>query len=145
MYGLFGGATTLLHLLVRLQSAPILVLAIGLSGFAMQVPSNPGPGDRYGTAGSLTHLEHQIVQEHPELASQAVQLRAKFDRLYVELTEDQLQQVLNITDSPTDIKVRDLNPDERREAAWVLYLDTVFRENSQKVDVFFNKHGPPLK
>lgn len=141
MYGLFGGCTTLFHLF---KLHPILILALALSGLASQVPSNPGPGDRYGTSGSLTQLEHKLVLEHPELANQVSQLRAHFVDLNVEPTEDQIRQVLTITDACTDVNVQDVlaNPDERREAAWILYLDTVSREGSQKADMFFNKHGP---
>lgn len=140
MYGLFGGCTTLLHLFVR---QPILVLALGLSGLASQVPTgNPGLGDRFGTADSLARLEHQIVKENPQIAAQTAALRARFDSLGLSPSDEQIGQVLNLTDACTDIRVQDLNPDERREAGWLLYLDTVSRRGAKAADSLF---APPPK
>ena len=136
MYGLFGGCTTLLHLFVR---HPILVLALGFSGLASQMPSNPGPGDRYGTDGSLIQLEQNIIREHPELAGQAVALRAEFDRLYKAETGSQAR-VLEITDACTDIQA--LNPDENREVAWLVFLDSYSRDGPGGAGLIF-KRGPP--
>lgn len=134
MYLISAGCSSLLHLAIQF---PVLVGAFTLAGFVTQVQSNPGPGDRHGTASSLARLEHKLVTEHPELAAQAVQLRVDFNRLNTEPTEDQIRQVLKQTDSCTDVNAQSLNPDQRREAAWILYLDTVSRQGRQKADLIF--------
>lgn len=133
------GCTSLLHLSYR---TPILLTAFGLTWFASQA-NNPGPGERYGTAESLTKIEHQLIRENPYLATQAVHLRASFDKLNPQPTEEQVRKVLGVTDACTDINVRDVmaNPDESREVAWVLYLDTVSKVGPDKAKLIF--HSPP--
>src|ERR1035437_7721487 len=85
---------------------PILIAAIGLAGLINQTGNNPGPGERYGTVQSLAKLEHQLVKENPELATKAVELRANFDRLDAEPSEDQIRLVLTRTDACTGISPR---------------------------------------
>jgi hypothetical protein len=140
MYGLFGGCTTLLHLIAQYG---IVVLALGFSELASQVPANPGPGDRYGTAGYLTRLQNQIVKEHPELAAKVLELRTEFDKNSIVLTEEQIRSVLAKTDACTDINVRDLGPDDRRKVAWILFLDSYAREGPDAARKFLS--GPMKK
>jgi len=139
MYGFYGGCSTLLHLFVR---QPSIVLALGLAGLATQVPANPGPGDRYGTAESLTRLQNKLVAEHPGLAAKTVALLVDFDKLNAEQpTDEQIRSVLVKTEACTDINVQDLTPDERREVAQLLYLDSYAREGPVAAREFFR----PLK
>jgi len=145
MYGLtLGGMTTLFHLFVR---HPILVLVLGLTGFANLIASNPGVGDRYGTDGWLAHYEKRIVQEHPELANQAMGLRTQFDALGAQPTGDQVRQVLEVTDAATDPDPGDVlaNDTDRREAGFMLYLDAYHRDGMKAANQLFNKHGTPQK
>lgn len=132
MYGLFGGCTTLFHLFVR---HPILVLALGLSGFAAQVPSNPGPGDRHETDKSLAQLEQSIVREKPELTGRVASLQANFNKLYANIPAGQLEQTSGATDPCTESSLK--NPDSRREAAWILYLDAYSRNGPATDSMFF--------
>ena len=139
MYMMSTGCSSWLHLAIQ---APWLVGAMTLAGFATQVPSNPGPGDRYGTAGSLTRLQNKIVAEHPELATEMVALRVNFDNLNAEATDDQIRSVLVKTDACTDISAQDLSPDERRNVAWLLSLDSYAREGPAAAMKLFR---PPMK
>ena len=144
MYTLSGGCSSLLHLAIQF---PALVLALTLSGFISQVPSNPGPGDRLGTQTVLVQVQDQIIKSHPDLMFKVVKLRADFDRLNAQPTEDQVRQVLHCTDACTDVSAKDVlsDPDERREAAWLLYLDTYSREGSTKAVKLFIRGSPPKK
>jgi len=101
---------------------PILILAFGLSGLASQVSANPGQGDRYGSDAYLTQIEYNLAQSHPELATQAVVLQRRFDQVYKSIDVD-VGEVLKVTDACTGVKASNLDPDERRDASWLLYLD----------------------
>jgi hypothetical protein len=125
MYLISAGCSSWLHLGLQF---PFLVGALTFGGLATQVQSNPGPGDRYGTAQSLTRLQNKIVVEHPELAAKTAELRVNFNNLDAKPTEDQVRLVLKQTDSCTDINVQDLSPSERHEIAWILYIDSYARE-----------------
>lgn len=119
MYGLFGGCTTLFHLFVR---HPLLVLALGMAGFFAHVPSASTIGDQYGTNGVLAHFENSLVQEHPELLTRLAALRKEFDRTPAELNENDLHRLLDYTDPCTGKDVQ-LSVEERREAAWLIFLE----------------------
>jgi hypothetical protein len=137
MYGAFGGCTTLFHLAVK---HPILVLALSLLGFAAQVESNPGPGDRLGTDSVLSQVEQKVVKDHPDLAQKAVELRAHFDDLDLEPNES--GRALDAIDSCT-ISGDFSDKKERREAAWLLYLDTYSRLGERRANELFRRPPRP--
>ncbi len=143
MYGMLGGCTTLFHLAVRY---PLIVLSLSLAGFVSQVPSNPGVGDRMGTEAFLAQTQQSIISSHPGLPTES-SLKVRFDALSPVLTEDQVRQVLKFTDACTDVSVKDVlsNPDERRDAAWLFYLDTYAREGPTKADQLFVRRSPPTQ
>jgi hypothetical protein len=120
---------------------PILLAAIGLTQFTNQVGNNPGPGDRYGTADLLAQQEQRLVSERSELPAKVAYLRANFDKLDAKPTEDQVRLVLKRTDACTDTRTQDVlnNPDESREIAWILYLDTYSRGGIKEADQLFKK------
>lgn len=120
---------------------PILLATIGLTQFVNQAGNNPGPGDRYGTAESLTQIENKLIQDRSELKAQMVLIQANFDKLDAKPTEDQVRYVLRKTDACTDVKVQDVmsNPDDSRHAAWILYLDTYSRGGVKEADQLFKK------
>lgn len=144
MYGLFGGCTTLFHLAVRY---PVIVLALGLAGFVTQVPSNPGPGDRFGTVGVLNSSQNKVVAVRPNLPTTIEGYRTNFNRLNSVPTEDQINRVLMLTDACTDTQAKDVlsNPDMTRDAGWLLYLDTASREGIVKADSLFNNRNGPSR
>lgn len=144
--GLSGGCTTLFHLAVKF---PLIVAILGLAGFASQVPEKMGPGDRYGTASYLADIEKKLAADHPELAREYQELRAEFERINPQPSEGMVRQVLAHTDACTDVSGQDVlsDPDERREAAWLYYLNTYAREGPYNIERFFYDRGspPPLR
>ncbi len=141
MYGLAGGCSSILHLAIL---HPILVGALGLAGFASQVSSNPGVGDRLGTQRVLTATQNKIVRDNPSLATKTVALRADFDRLESTPTEDQVKSVLAITDACTDLSVQDVmkDPGLKKELAWIMFLDVYARDGPKKARELYK---PPRK
>lgn len=120
MYGLAGGCSTLFHALLL---HPILVLAFGVSLTAYSIPSNPGPGDRFGTSKMLVQMEKDVLREHPELVPRVAELRQRFESVGFEPTDQELAGVLRYTDPCTYFTPKMLSPDDRKEAAWLLYLE----------------------
>lgn len=145
MYGLFGGACSgTFHLAVRNS---ILVLALTLAGFTHYLSASGLPGDQLGSQALLESAQKQLVKDAPWLTMQMASLRADFDKLGAEPTEDQVRQILSILEPCSDMTVKEVmkNPDERREAAWLLYLDVYVKEGRTKAEQLFNKQrgSPP--
>lgn len=145
MYGLFGGACSgTFHLAVRNS---LLVMALSLTGFFQYVSASGLPGDQIGSEVILESAQKQIVADYPWLPAQLESLRSDFDKLNAEPSEDQVRLVLSILEPCTDAVVEDVlkDPTKRREAAWLLYLDTYMRLGRTQAEQLFNKHGPPRK
>lgn len=136
------GCSSLLNISYR---SPILLAAIGLTGLISQT-GNPGPGERYGTADSLAKIEQKLVSERSELRVQSDLIRVNFDKLNAQPTEDQVRLVLKQTDACTDVNVRGImtDPDQSRQAAFILYLDAFSKGGIKQADSLF-VHNPPQK
>jgi hypothetical protein len=147
MYGFtIGGATTFFHLAAKNPAAAIIVLAVGLSGLGGHVSANPGPGDRYGTSSILNAAGDRLVREHPELVAKVAEVRQRFQALKnTEPNEEQVRKVLRVTDAATDARVRDVmaDPERRKEAAWLIYLDVYGREGPQAAAKLFPSRASP--
>lgn len=142
MYFSFGGCTTLFHLAVRY---PAVVLALSLSGFVYQANSQ-APGNLMGTDGVLQEVQKQVVAKamkdsKGDLTAKVAGLKMEFDKVASDPTEEQVRTVLNFTDACTDATVKDVlsDPDKRREAAWLLYLDVYSREGPARANSLFPK------
>lgn len=145
MYGIFGSCTSLFHLAVQF---PKIAMVVALAGF-VQLANAHTPGNMMGTDSVLQDAQAQIEKANPTLQTEIVKLRADFDRVYKTPTEEQVRYVLSFTDSCTDKTVKEVlsNPDKRREAAWLLYLDTYAREGPSRANTLFVKNmsiPPPL-
>lgn len=142
MYGMFGGCTTLFHAMIRYR---LVAVAVALAGFVHLVNAE-APGNLMGTDGVLMEAQKQIVLDHPGLPAQVEKVEIEFEKLDVVPTEDQIRYVLGFTDACTDTSVQDVlsNPDRRREAAWLFYLDTWSREGPDKANALWKvKQNPP--
>ena len=144
MYFLGGGCTTLLHLFVR---HPILVLALGLAGFAAQVPANPGPGDRLGTNAMLSGMEHRYLADHPDMTVRFEEIKAYFDSLHLEATGEEIADFLRYTDPCTAAHTQDIMRDAslRREATFLLYLDAYGRNGPSAARKLFADSRLPAR
>ncbi len=145
MYGLFGGACSgTFHLGVKYS---MVVIALSLAGFTQYLTAAGLPGDQLGSQALLESAQEQLVKDAPWLPMQMASLRVDFDKLEAEPTEDQVRQVLSILEPCSDMTVKEVmkNPDERREAAWLLYLDVYVKEGKTKAEQLFNKQrgSPP--
>ncbi len=126
MYTWLGGCTTLFHLLTRNS---LVIAAVGMAGLVSAVNSQ-APGDLLGTNSVLESYQEKLVVAQPNLPGKIQVLRMEFDRFDVVLTDEQVKYVLKFSDACTDAAVKDVlsNPDKRREAAWIYFLDLWSRE-----------------
>ncbi|HEY0221024.1 MAG TPA: hypothetical protein VGC58_02255 [Candidatus Paceibacterota bacterium] len=99
------------------------------------------PGDQLGTERLLASAESQVNRDYPWVKAQVQSLRTEFDRLNANPTEDQVREVLSVLEPCTDKQVEEVlsNPDDRREAAWLLYLSTYGKEGPQKAKQLFKQ------
>ncbi len=127
-----GACSSLFHVAYR---NPILVAVLGVAGFSGMLSSSPEPGDTPGAKGILNARTGQILKQHPELAMKLVDIKGDFERSYPTIKDDEIEtevkRVLSVTDACTDINVRDVmaNPERRKEAAWVYYLDSLYERD----------------
>ncbi len=125
MYGWFG-CTTFFHLFATFR---LVIAAVGMAGLVSYVQGQ-APGNLMGTTAVLEKYQAQIVAQNPNLPGQVQVARMEFDKYEVRLTDEQVRYVLKFTDACTDANVRDVlsDPDKRREAAWIFFLDLWSRE-----------------
>ncbi len=143
MYFLTGGCLDLFHSALKFST---LAIAITLGGIVAAV-ANPGPGNRLGTEEYLAAVQAKVIAANPSVAVKAAEARMAFDKLGpVQPTEEQVRYVLGIVADCTDLRVKDVlsDPDERREAAWLLYLDTYSRHGPKSAALLFVGHSPPV-
>lgn len=138
-----GFCSSLINLALK---HPHFVFAVGLSYFANLLPANPAPGNMQGSEAIIVSAERDIIAQQPEVAQQVIQLQEKFKLLKGEPTNEQLDAfVFHETDRCTDLRAKNLTGPDRKEAAWLLYLDRYGRESPDIVKQFFGTHSPPPK
>ncbi len=133
-----GGCSGLFHMLAANRRLGVLVLSLGIAGVTTLVRTDT-PGQRLGTEAVLVSVEEKMAKENPWLPTQSESLRANFDRLNPTPTEEQVRYVLSLLEPCTDTEVHDVlsDPAQRREAAWLYYLDTYSRYGAQRANQLF--------
>jgi hypothetical protein len=132
---------------MKSKAGALLVLALGLAGFSQWASTSGPPGDSGGTEAMMNSAYTQLVKYYPWLPTQVESLRADFYKLKAEPSDEQVRHVLSILEPCTDMTVEEVqkDPAKRREAAWLLYLDTYAREGPKAAQQLFTTHGPPPK
>ena len=125
----------------------VLVLAAGITFLVNHYAvANPAPGDKVGTEQMFAQYEKETLAENPGLAQQVGELREEFETFTLMPTDEQIDTyVLRKTDSCTELRARKLTGPDRKEAAWLLYLDRYGREGPDIAKQFFVAYLPPSK
>lgn len=133
-----GGCSGLFHMLASNRKLGVLVLSLGIGGVATYIRTDT-PGQRMGTEAVLESVQKEMVKKNPWLPIQTESLRAGFDRIDPTPTEEEVRHVLSLLEPCTDEEVKDVlsNPAQRREAAWLYYLDTYSRYGAGRANQLF--------